>query len=330
MAQIGNWMRRLLSYLAFVLFVWGCNPHKREVSTIALAPCPTFNADSAYLFIQQQLANGPRIPGTEGHAKTGDLLIQKLEGYGFQVTEQKDTIRVYDEKTSPLRNIIASFGPNEAERILLCAHWDSRPYADRDSENKITPIDGANDNASGVAVLLEIARLISSTSPTVAIDLVFFDVEDLGRPAFEPVGDPYDHGFCMGSKYWAENLKEHNYRYGVLLDMVGAKDAVFTLESTSYQHAKLPILHVWDIGNQLGYGNYFQYNRTQEVIDDHKNINEIAHIPCMDIIHHEASSQYNFGTYWHTHADNIDLIDPLTLKAVGQTLVQVIYNEPNE
>lgn len=323
-------MRRSLSYLLLALSVWGCNPHEREVNTIELAPCPTFHADSAFLFIQQQLANGPRIPGAEGHTKTGDLLIQKLEGYGFQVKEQKDTIRVYDEKTSPLRNIIASFGPNGGKRILLCAHWDSRPVADRDTKNTQTAIDGANDNASGVAILLELARVISSSQPAVGVELVFFDVEDQGRPAFEPVGDPNDHGFCVGSKYWAENLKEDTYRYGILLDMVGAKDSKFTLESTSFQHTKPQMLHVWDIGNQLGYGKYFQYNRTQTVIDDHTNINQIAHIPCMDIIHHDASSQYNFGTYWHTHADNIDLIDPLTLKAVGQTLVQVIYNEAKE
>ncbi len=323
-------MHRPLSYLLAVLLVWGCNPHRREVVPIALVDCPTFSADSAYLHIEQQLANGPRIPGTEGHAKTGDLLVRSLESYGFTVSEQKDTIRLYDDKMSPMRNIIARFGPGNGERILLCAHWDSRPVADRDTEDQHSPIEGANDNASGVAVLMEVARLMAISAPAVGVDMVFFDVEDQGRPAYEPVGDPNDHGFCMGSKYWAENLKENKYRYGVLLDMVGAKDAVFTLESISYQYAKPQMLHLWDVANQLGHGAYFQYNRSPVVTDDHKNINELANIPCMDIIQHDASSVYNFGTYWHTHADNLQLIDRATLTAVGQTLLQTIYNEPKE
>ena len=319
-------MRRLV-IISVVLFVLGCNPNSREPAVVDLVESPTFNSDSAFGFIEQQLAFGPRVPTTAGHQLCGDFISSKLTDYGLQVTEQKDTVIGFDQSLFPLRNIIGSINPENPKRILLCAHWDSRPYTDQAKENRADSLVGANDNASGVSILLEIARNLGEAKPDVGVDLVFFDMEDQGRPVYGEASDPEDHGYCLGSIYWAENLNGYNAEYGILLDMVGAKDAVFALESISMANAKQTLYKVWDMGHQLGFGDYFQYNRVQPVYDDHKYINEGSDIPCIDIIDHDATTPSEFGKYWHTHADNIELIDKKTLQAVGQTVLQSVYNQ---
>lgn len=321
-------MRKLVSISILFLILAGCNPNKRTPAVVELNPAPTFNEDSAYRFIEQQLAFGPRIPGTAGHDSCGNFIVNSLKQRGFTVSEQIDTIQVYEGKTLPLRNIQGSINPELGSRILLCAHWDSRHVADRDSNNPDTPFDGANDNASGVAVLLEIARCMATQSPNLGIDIVFFDLEDQGRTASETYDDPNDHGFCMGSHYWSERMDGAKYRFGILVDMVGAKDAVFTLEGTSFRAAPKVMYKVWDMADQLGFGRFFVSNRTSGVFDDHSRLIETAEIPSIDIIQHDASSRTSFGTYWHTHADNLSVIDRKTLKAVGQTMLQVVNNEP--
>lgn len=320
-------MRSLICLTIAVLF-FGCNPNKRDPLTVELRPAPTFNADSAYAFIETQLAFGPRVPGTKGHDMCGDFIVAHLTENGFSVVEQIDSIRGFDNREFPLRNIIGSLNPEKTKRLMLCAHWDSRPYMDQDPEHLHDSLIGANDNASGVSILLEIARIMEKNNPQIGVDLVFFDMEDQGRPAFETGADPEDHGYCLGSTYWSENIGEYQAEYGILVDMVGAKGAIFALESISMAHAQPVMYKVWDMGHQLGYANHFQYNKTKPVYDDHKYVNEIAGIPCIDIIDHDASTSSEFGKYWHTHADNLDIIDKESLKAVGQTLIQVVFNEP--
>lgn len=304
-----------------------CNPNEREPVVYSLKPAPTFNEDSAYQFIKTQVDFGFRIPRTEAHKNCGDFLVSKLSNYGFQVEEQLDTILGYDQKSFPLRNIIAKLNPNKEKRMLLCAHWDSRPFADQDKTEQDNPIVGANDNASGVAIAVELARLFSKSNPAIGIDLVLFDMEDQGRPAYETDVDPNDHGYCLGSKYWSENLNGIKPQFGILLDMVGAENAQFTLEHFSMQYADQYALQIWDIANQLGFGNHFVYNRTQQVYDDHMNINQIAEIPCVDIIQQDVQNQTLFWSHWHTHNDNLEVIDKSTIKAVGQTVAQVVYNQ---
>lgn len=320
-------MRKLVSINFLFLILVGCNPNRHTPAIVELKPAPTFNEDSAYRFIEQQLAFGPRIPGTAGHDSCGNFIVNSLKQHGFTVSEQTDTIQVYAGKTLPLRNIQGSINPELGSRILLCAHWDSRHVSDQDSNNPDTPFDGANDNASGVAVLLEIARCMATQSPNLGIDIVFFDLEDQGRTASETYDDANDHGFCRGSFYWSERVDGSRYRYGILLDMVGAKDAVFTLEGTSFRAAPSVMYKVWDMADQLGFGRLFVPNRTSGIFDDHVHLIEAAGIPSIDIIQHDASSRTSFGTYWHTHEDELSLIDRGTLRAVGQSVLQVVYNE---
>lgn len=296
---------------------------------VSLQKAPTFRADSALAFVKEQVAFGPRIPGMPGHDSCGNFLVRKLSDYGFEVSEQLDTISVYGELKLPLRNIQGTINGHLDDRILLCAHWDSRPYADQDRENNNEPITGANDNASGVAVLLEVARCISLQNPEAGIDIVFFDLEDQGRHASERPEDPNDHGFCKGSEYWAKTATASTYRYGILLDMVGANNAVFSLEGTSFRAAPELMYRVWDMGHQLGFGAYFSYNRTLGIFDDHVPL-IAAGIPTINILHQDIQTQTLFAKYWHTHEDNLDIVDAKSLEATGQTVLQVIYNASGE
>lgn len=329
MAQTGRPMRKGSIIGILLVILLGCNPNRRTPEEVDLSPAPVFHADSAFHFLTQQVAFGPRIPGTSSHDSCGNYLVRTLARYGFDVSEQKDTIAVYGDKVLPVRNIHGTINPLLKERILLCAHWDSRPYADQDNEGKHLPIEGANDNASGVAVLLEIARCMSEQQPNVGVDIVFFDLEDQGRPASDTPEDPNDHGFCKGSEYWAQHAVASDYRFGILLDMVGAKDAVFSLEGTSFRAAPDLMYRVWDMGHQIGHGSFFVYNRTLGVFDDHVPLIRSG-IPTINILHQDIQTLTLFGRYWHTHDDNLDLIDPKTLEAVGQTVIQVVYNSAEE
>lgn len=318
-------MRSSLLVLIALMIV-ACNPNRRKQNIVELQPCVEFNEDTAFHFIEQQLAFGHRIPGTKAHIACGDFLVDKLNQYGFEVSEQKDTVIGYDKNLFPLRNIIGKYNPELKKRVLLCGHWDSRPHADQETKESSTPIDGANDNASGVAVMLELARMMIEIDPRVGVDIVLFDVEDQGRHAQETAIDMNDHGYCLGSEYWSNNLSGTKPSFGILLDMVGAHGATFNLEGFTRQYAMDKALAVWDLGNQLGYQDYFVYNQTFAVYDDHMNVNQIAGIPCVGIIHQDIQQENLFWEHWHTHSDNLESIDKQSLKAVGQTVAQYICN----
>ncbi|TDB68921.1 M28 family peptidase [Arundinibacter roseus] len=297
--------------------------------TAALPPAPNFNADSAYAFVARQVAFGPRVPNSAAHVQTGNYLVETLKKYGFTVTEQPFTATTYDGKKLNARNIIGSYNPQASKRIMLASHWDSRPFADADSTQKNSPVPGANDGASGVGVLLEIARVLSqdSTKLSLGVDLVFFDAEDWGNSAVAT--DAYA-GFCLGSQYWAANRHIPNYTayFGVLLDMVGAKGATFPKEGYSTKNANEVVRNVWTTASQLGYSTYFIDQQGPSITDDHVPVNEIAKFPMIDIIHMQVNNlSQTFFKEWHTTEDDMDTIDPATLKAVGQTLIQVLYNE---
>ncbi|RYU92627.1 M28 family peptidase [Emticicia agri] len=301
-----------------------------EAEQIKLANAPAFNADSAYAFIDKQVQFGPRVPNTSSHVKGGDWLVKKLKEYGFEVIEQPFKPVTFDGKTLNARNIIGTYNPSATKRILLAAHWDSRPFADKDSVKKEQAIDGANDGASGVGVLLEVARTIHTTQqkPTIGVDIIFFDAEDWGekddmQPSQEKVY------WCLGSQYWASNLHKPNYSayFGILLDMVGAKGATFPKEAQSVQFAGNINNQIWDIAERLGYSQYFIKQEAGGITDDHVYVNTVAKIPMVDILHQELNSNRTFGPFHHTHGDNMSIIDKNTLKAVGQTVVQVLYQE---
>ncbi len=290
---------------------------------------PDFNADSAYHFIQKQVDFGPRVPNTEGHERTKSWLIQKLESYGLKVKAQEFTATSYDGKTLELTNIIAAYNPDAKKRIMLAAHWDTRRMADKDTERINEPIDGANDGGSGVGVLLEMARVITSSenSPEIGIDFILFDGEDDGKPESSKSGRNDAKWWCLGSQHWAKNPHEPGYSayYGILLDMVGAKGARFYKEGVSMQYAKNIVNNVWEMAHMIGHSDFFQMRKSHPITDDHIPVNEIAKIPMIDII--DYSPDFGFGRYHHKHADNMEIIDKRTLRAVGETVLFTIYQE---
>ncbi len=298
---------------------------------VNLVETPDFKADSAYQYIAQQVAFGPRVPGSEASKNTLQFLVAKLKSYGWTVTEQPFTAFRYDGKKLQGTNIIAQFQPAVAKRILLAAHWDARSIADKDSVRKDEPIDAANDGASGVGVLLEIARNLheAKNKPAVGVDIVLFDLEDHGEPE-DYAGEHKPNSWALGSQHWATNLVPSNYRpyYGILLDMVGGKGAMFPHEGSSMQYAPGIVRSVWSTAADLGYSNLFVDQDAFGISDDHTAVNEIAKIQMIDIIDlRAANGGFEFGSFHHTHADNLANIDKTTLKAVGQTLLQVLYRE---
>ena len=297
---------------------------------------PSFNADSAYAFTKAQCDFGPRDMNSRGHDLCGEWIVSKFKEYGCKVTTQTATLAGYDGTKLRSRNIMASINPEATTRILLCAHWDSRPWADNDpdSANWRKPILAANDAASGVAVMLELARIIGKSKDEKAfnkqlgIDFVCFDAEDWGTPQWADVADNAD-SWALGAQYWSKNLPQgYEARYGILLDMVGGVGAKFYREGMSMQYAPEIVKKVWRAAREVGFGSYFPKEDGGVITDDHVPVNQFAKIPTIDIIPYYADCQQSsFGPTWHTLADNMENIDKNTLKAVGQTLVQVIYKE---
>ncbi len=283
---------------------------------------PTFNADSAYSFVQEQVNFGPRIPNTAAHIAAGDKIIARLKAYGANVHVQSFEATTYDGVNLKLRNIMGQLNPEAKKRILLAAHWDTRPWASKDVLNPKATFDGANDGASGVGVLLEIARtMAANNTPAVGVDLLFFDGEDWGQ---ENGGDP--ESWCLGSQYWAKHKGNYTAYYGILLDMVGAEGAQFPLEGYSYQMAKKITDKVWSSASKMGYGKYFIAKKMPAITDDHFYVNTLANIPMVDVLHYDPVNGY-FGDFHHSTKDNMSIIYKPTLKAVGQTLLYVVYAE---
>ncbi len=292
---------------------------------------PIFNSDSAFFYVEKQVAFGPRVPNTAAHRAAASYFINFLKENADTVYEQSFTANAFDGTPLKLTNIIASINPQAPKRILLCAHWDTRPFSDQDNESLWkTPIDGANDGGSGVGILMEIARTIQIENKLkIGVDIVLFDGEDYGQPHFHD-GEGSAESWCLGSQHWSKNFHIPGYRayFGVLLDMVGAKNATFYKEGVSRNYAPLVVKQVWEAGQKLGYGAYFVNKNSDPITDDHTFINSNAGIPTIDIIHHDPeSNNFYFGNYWHTQEDNMEAVSKETLKAVGQTLLYVLYHE---
>lgn len=326
----------LLTVLAAgLLLLQGCKGDKdtgkgeereKEQQQIPRLPVPAFNADSSYQYVKAQVGFGPRVPNTPAHERCGDYLISTLKRLGWEVKVQSFEATAFDGTRLRLRNIMASVNPSASQRILLAAHWDTRPFADQDSVDQKKPIDGANDGGSGVGVLLEMARAISAAGqkPREGIDIMLFDGEDYGAPEY--FEGNHNDTYCLGSQYWARNKGNYSAYFGILLDMVGAKNARFAKEGVSTEYAPAVVNMVWNTAAALGYGNIFINQPSGPITDDHTYVNTIAHIPMIDIIEYNPEGNVYFGEYWHTHKDNLNVIDPVTLKAVGHTLLEVVYN----
>ena len=292
-------------------------------------PVPKFERDSAYAFVARQVAFGPRVPNTDAHQQCKQWLVNQFKSYGAKVIEQDFQPTAYTGEVLKATNIIAQFNPGATKRIVLAAHWDSRPFADSplSEERRDEPILGADDGGSGVAVLLEVARQLQAHPIEMGVDIVLFDAEDYGESGGERA-----ETYALGSQYWARNLHvsgKQRPKYGILLDMVGAEGARFPKEYYSVQFAPRIVAKVWKLAQNMGYGNYFVNDSGGGITDDHYFVNTIAKIPMIDIINRQPATQSGFGEHWHTHNDNMDVIDRRTLRAVGQVMLAVVYREAN-
>ncbi|HRH01679.1 MAG TPA: M28 family peptidase [Bacteroidia bacterium] len=297
------------------------------VQEVQKVKAPDFNSDSAFGFLKKQVDFGPRVPGTKAHANCAEFFQRKLKSYQLEVVLQEAPVSTFDGNKFTLKNVIGAYRPQLKNRILLTAHWDSRPFADEDVKNIGKPIDGANDGASGAAVLLEIARQLSIHQPSIGVDFLLNDLEDYGEPDGGMMLQRKTDTWCLGTQYWAKNKSsDYQPKFGILLDMVGGKNPTFPKEGTSLAYAPEIVEKVWMVAANLGYSKYFVSDQTGQTTDDHLYINSLANIPCIDIVHMNPAT----GTYpefHHTHSDNLNGIDKNTLKIVGQTVLQVLYEE---
>ena len=329
---------RVVYCILFSLIIWSsCKTDTNDpsASTTVDAPVqkrfvvPSFEADTAYQYIEKQVSFGPRVPNSEAHQACKNWLIETFKRHDAAVIPQNFTATAYNKTRLNGTNIIAQYNTKAKKRILLAAHWDSRHLADSPINDERTrePIVAADDGGSGVGILLEIARHLSEKSPEkLGVDLILFDAEDYGDDNRQSANM---ESWCLGSRYWARNphIQGYSAKYGILLDMVGAEGATFPRERKSVRYAPHLVEMVWKIGQAKGYGNFFVDRSAEVGIDDHVPVNKYAKIPMIDIINMNGETATGFGTHWHTHDDNLDIISRRTLKAVGQTMLEIIYRE---
>ena len=325
MVQNGLMNKTLLFLLIVGFLVVSC---KEEVTSVPPPKLivPVFNVDTAYAFIEKQLSFGPRVPGTDAQIVCKDWIKSKMNSYGAKVIEQSYSATIFNGEEKPGYNIMAQFNPTATKRVLLAAHWDTRMVADKDVDvsKRKEAIDGADDGASGTAALMEIGRLLKKEQmKNVGVDLLFFDLEDQGVLDGE---EEEVSTYALGSLYWSENVVPSGYRadFGILLDMIAAKGAVFGKEGYSMKYAGQYVDKIWDVAKKMGKSHLFQDFDAGGIGDDHVNVIK-AGIPMVDIINRPMKIKHGFGHYHHTHKDDISIIDKSNLKSVGQVVTTVIY-----
>ena len=322
-------MKMLYAMVGLAMMTMACGSGNNAATTTennsdqTAPPAMTFSADSAYSYVKQQCDMGPRVPGTPAHERCAQWLTASLRQWCDTVVVQQAPVTTFDGKQLNCKNIVGTFNPQASDRLLVLAHWDCRPWADNDPDPSLRqqPVMGANDAASGTAVILELARLMAQQRPEVGVDLLLVDVEDWGE-------NENEDSWALGTQYWANNPHVAGYRAncGILLDMVGTRGARFTQEYFSKQYAQGVIDMVWKTASQSGFGSYFINQDGGAITDDHVMVNRLAGIPPIDIIDMRFDSDTGFFDGWHTTHDTLDQIDPATMRAVGQTLVNLIYN----
>lgn len=292
---------------------------------IVKVPVPNFSGDSAFAFVKKQVDFGPRVPGSPEHKACAKWLVQEFKKYGLDVIEQPFKAKAYFGTLDAV-NIIAQYKPALSNRILLCAHWDSRHIADKDTKDPNKPILGADDGASGVGVLLEMARMLQQTPAEIGVDFICFDAEDLGDDRNPEGGAKTAETWCLGSQYWSQNLHKPGYkaRFGILFDMVGASGAKFPREGISMKKAPEFVNRIWGIAAELGYAELFVNTPAGDITDDHFFVMRGTNIPTVDIIGMPKSPPM-FGDHHHTHFDNLSIIDKKVLGKVGQVTATIIY-----
>lgn len=342
-------MRKIFIMLFAAVSLLGCKNASKAVDEVEQSLTmvgPAFEADSAYRYCKEQCDFGPRTMNSTAHDLCRDWIVKEFKRHGCDVELQNASLKGYDGTMLRATNIIAHYTPGgkaqkdatetsgPLPRVLLCAHYDSRPWADNDPEEKNhrTPVLAANDGASGVAVMLEIARLLhAADSAAVGVDFVCFDAEDYGTPQWYEGESQIEDPWALGSQYWAKNVNSDangKISFGILLDMVGGEGAKFYHEGTSLEYARDIVTKVWSAASVAGYSQMFPNVPGGTITDDHVPVNQIAQIPCIDIIpYYPDCQQSSFGPTWHTVSDTMEHISKVTLKAVGQTIIQVLYSE---
>ncbi len=316
---------RTIKFLALITLFIGCNNKPNLIpQEDRIVKIPRFNSENAFTHIQKQIHFGPRRMNSDAHENCKNWLLDKLTEYNFSTEFQDFEVKAYSGELLKGTNIHGIYNKDVKERVILCAHYDTRHIADKDTINIDIPIDGADDGASGVAVILEIARLINESNLPMGVDIVFFDAEDHGSDK-----PNQDYTWGLGSQYWAKKLsKDYKYKYGILLDMVGSKNATFRKEGFSMQSAEKIVNQIWNLAKNMGKEKYFVNKPIGFITDDHRFVIEQTRTPMVDIINVQSTGK--FGNYHHKHSDNIGIIDKTTLEAVGQVVIAQIFRESNK
>ena len=316
-----------LSGLVLLIGLVSCSKQQAAIER------PAFCADTAYAYVERQMTFGPRVPNSKAHNDCAVWMIQQLRAHGAKVELQRGEMPDYRGNMQQIYNIIAHFSTPEIAsrpRILLGAHYDTRPWCDEEADyaDRYYNVPGANDGASGVGVLMEIGRQlgmrIADSTLRTPVDIILFDCEDMGTPRFY-TGKEREDTWCLGSQLWATNYSRQpadiHYRFGIVLDMVGAPDASFPREMYSTQYAHNYQQQIWRAAEQLGYGALFNQQQSYPITDDHYYVNYIAGIPCVDIIHYDIRNATGFASWWHTRNDDMTNISRQTLQAVGEVVM---------
>ena len=320
----------------FAIFFTACKNENSSNNQEILIPqenikvrIPKFDGKAAKEFIAKQVSFGTRVTGSKGHQECKNWLTSQFKSLGAEVIEQNFTTTTFNNVKLNATNIIARFNPHVQERIILSAHYDTRPFAEKDPNpmRQSDPILGADDAGSGVGVLLEIAKLLQRNPIPMGVDIVLFDAEDYGD---SENNNPESWG--LGSQFWSKNphLKRKNVKYGILLDMVGAKDAKFYKEGYSINYAKALTNKIWKLASYMKKDNFFINSIGGAITDDHYFVMMKDFKMPMIVIINMPSENFGFGSHWHTHGDNMEVIDIKTLEAVGQVVTAVVYKESNK
>lgn len=290
----------------------GSLPANGNAAAAPTAAASAFDANRAFADLKTQCAFGPRVPSTQAHTKTRDWMVEELRKSADTVSRQDFTYST-EGKTLPLSNVVAEINAGAAKKVLLCAHWDTRPVADQeiDPARRKQPISGANDGASGVAVILELARVFKAKRPDIGVQIVLFDGEDYGD--FQR-----DQGVFLGSRHYAKDPVLGKPAYAILLDMVGDKDLGIYREGNSERNAPEVNEKIWRAADALGVKS-FRYGVRYTIEDDHVQLQN-AGWKAVDLIDFDYAP-------WHTLDDTPDKCSPAALKAVGDVLARVIYDE---
>lgn len=318
-------MLKLIPLLFFVACKGSAPSNEQIVSSttpVSVVERPAFSSDSAFLYVKQQCEFGSRVPNSDAHEKCASFLENKLKGLGLDVEIQKFESEAFDGKKLKGTNIIGFVHPEMEKRVALFSHWDSRPFCDNDvEENWRKSVMGANDGASGVAVLIEIARQLVLKGDSLGVDIVFLDLEDYGQPSFET--KEKKDTWCLGSQYLSWNpYYKTKPKYGILLDMVGGENPYFGYDMISSRFAEDYLRKIWSIANSLGYSSSFVPKLSGSIIDDHYYINTVAAIPTVDIIDFEQNR--GFPKTWHTTKDTPENIKKETLQMVGEVVLSFL------